>query len=116
MERHEFVKIAEATMSQINNTIGVKGKEYSTGDAFSNFKAAAGGLSFHDKPEMVAWEFATKHFQSIKDIISGKVPADQAVVDEKIGDAIVYLLLIKGMLTEKQQHIEEVRIKYELTR
>jgi hypothetical protein len=102
MERQEFVKIAEETMSQINQTIATKGKEYSTGDAFSNFKDASGGLSFHDKPEMVAWEFATKHFQSIKDIISGKVPASQATIDEKFGDAIVYLLLMKGMLTEKQ--------------
>jgi hypothetical protein len=102
MERQEFVKIAEETMSQISKTITTKGKEYSTGDAFSNFKDAAGGLSFHSKPEMVAWEFATKHFQSIKDIISGKTPADQNVIDEKFGDAIVYLLLMKGMLTEKQ--------------
>jgi hypothetical protein len=90
MERQEFVKIAEETMSQINQTIATKGKD------------ASGGLSFHDKPEMVAWEFATKHFQSIKDIISGKVPASQATIDEKFGDAIVYLLLMKGMLTEKQ--------------
>jgi hypothetical protein len=116
MERHEFVKIAEDTLSQINEVIAKKGKEYSTGDAFSNFKDAAGGLSFHNKPEMVAWEFATKHFQSIKDIISDKVPANQAVIDEKIGDAIVYLLLIKGMMSEKIHNIEEVRIRYELTR
>jgi hypothetical protein len=102
MERQEFVKIAEETMSEISKTISAKGKEYSTGDAFSNFKDAAGGLSFHDKPEMVAWEFATKHFQSIKDIISGKVPASQATINEKFGDAIVYLLLMKGMLAEKQ--------------
>lgn len=103
MERQEFAKIAEDTLSQITKTISVKAKEYSTGDAFSNFKAAAGGLSFHDKPEMVAWEFATKHFQSIKDIISGKVPSNQAVIDEKFGDAIVYLLLMKGMITEKNE-------------
>ena len=70
----------------------------------------------HDKPEMVAWEFATKHFQSIKDIISGKVPASQAAIDEKFGDAIVYLLLMKGMMTERQRNVEDVRIKYELTR
>lgn len=107
MERHEFVKIAEETMSQINQTIATKAKEYSTGDAFSNFKDAAGGLSFHDKPEMVAWEFATKHFQSVKDIISGKVGVNQAMIDEKFGDAIVYLLLMKGMLTERQRTYQE---------
>ena len=116
MERSEFAIIAEKTLAEISDTMVKKAKEYSTGDAFSNFKDAAGGLSFHDKPEMVAWEFATKHFQSIKDIISGKVPANQAAIDEKFGDAIVYLLLMKGMMTERQRYVEEVRIKYELTR
>ena len=116
MERSEFAIIAEKTLAEISETMVKKAKEYSTGDAFSNFKDAAGGLSFHDKPEMVAWEFATKHFQSIKDIISGKVSADQAAIDEKFGDAIVYLLLMKGMMTEKQRNVEEVRIRYELTR
>jgi hypothetical protein len=116
MEKSEFTVIAQKTLTDISETVVNKTKEYSTGDVFSNFKNAAGGLSFHDKPEMVAWEFATKHFQSIKDIISGKVPANQAVIDEKFGDAIVYLLLMKGMMTEKQRNVEEVRIKYELTR
>lgn len=116
MERSEFAIIAEKTLAEISDTMVKKAKEYSTGDAFSNFKDAAGGLSFHDKPEMVAWEFATKHFQSIKDIISGKVPVSQAAIDEKFGDAIVYLLLMKGMMTERQCNVEEVRIKYELTR
>lgn len=101
MERSEFAVIATQTMNEITDLIQRKAKEYSTGDAFSNFKNASGGLSFHDKPEMVAWEFAVKHLQSIKDIISGKVPSSNHVVDEKVNDAIVYLLLIKGMLIEK---------------
>jgi hypothetical protein len=50
---------------------------------------------------MVAWEFATKHFQSIKDIISGKIPYDQSRIQEKIGDAIIYLILIEGMMIER---------------
>ncbi len=97
MEKSEFTVIAQKTLTDISETVVNKTKEYSTGDVFSNFKNAAGGLSFHDKPEMVAWEFATKHFQSIKDIISGKVPANQAVIDEKFecandgDDACIYL-------------------------
>jgi hypothetical protein len=98
-----FEGIVKDRILMIENLLASKGKEYSTGDRFSNFKDAAGGLSFHNRPEMVAWEFATKHFQSIKDIISGKVPADQATIDEKFGDPIVYLLLMKGMMTEKNE-------------
>jgi hypothetical protein len=96
-----FEGIVKDRILMIENLLASKGKEYSTGDRFSNFKDAAGGLSFHNRPEMVAWEFATKHFQSIKDIISGKIPYDQARIQEKIGDAIIYLILIEGMMIER---------------
>lgn len=112
MERAEFAVIASQTMRQIDDLIQKKAKEYSAGDAFSNFKDASGGLSFHDKPEMVAWEFAVKHLQSIKDIISGKVPVNDNIIDEKINDAIVYLLLIKGMLVERNTEVESVAMKF----
>jgi hypothetical protein len=97
----DFSGLVEDRIRIISNLLVVKGKEYSTGDRFSNFKDAAGGLSFHTVPEMVAWEFATKHFQSIKDIISGKIPYDQSRIQEKIGDAIIYLILIEGMMIER---------------
>jgi hypothetical protein len=112
MEKSEFALIAEHTMRQINDLIQKKAKEYSTGDAFSNFKDASGGLSFHEKPEMVAWEFAVKHLQSIKDIISGKVPVNDNTIDEKLNDAIVYMLLIKGMLVESNTKPEMVKMKF----
>jgi len=110
MEKQEFAVIADHTMRQINDLIQKKAKEYSTGDAFSNFKDASGGLSFHDRPEMVAWEFAVKHMQSIKDIIAGKVPCNDNTIDEKINDAIVYMLLIKGMLVERStEKVDKVK-------
>jgi hypothetical protein len=110
MERSQFAVIADQTMGQINDLIQRKGKEYSTGDAFSNFKDASKGLSFHDRPEMVAWEFAVKHMQSIKDIISGKVPADDNTIHEKFNDAIVYMLLIKGMMVERSaEKVEKIK-------
>jgi hypothetical protein len=116
MEKSEFIIITEKTLGDISTTIHKKGKEYSTGDVFSNFKNSSGGLSFHNKPEMVAWEFATKHFQSIKDIISGKVEYNKETIDEKFNDAIIYLLLMKGMMIEKEEAVEQVRLKYEVTR
>jgi hypothetical protein len=111
MEKQEFAVIADHTMRQINDLIQKKAKEYSTEDAFSNFKDASGGLSFHDRPEMVAWEFAVKHMQSIKDIISGKVPCNDNTIDEKLNDAIVYMLLIKGMLVERStEKVDKLKI------
>jgi len=115
MQKQDFVASAEKNLTEIIELLKKKGKEYSNGDTFSNFKAASGGLSFHKKPEMVAWEYMVKHLQSVKDIISGDVPSSKEILDEKFNDIIVYSLLIKGMLQEKLDADAEVRLKYTLT-
>ena len=82
-----------------------KNSEYSsTVDVFSNFNKASTGLSFHNKKEMVAWEYLTKHLQSIKDIISSDKYVSEEVLNEKFNDAITYLLLIKAMMYEKMKY------------
>lgn len=115
MQKQEFVSIAEKSLTEIVELLKKKTTEYPTGDVFSNFKNASGGLSFHNKPEMVAWEFMVKHLQSAKDIISNKAPASDAVIDEKFNDIIVYALLIKSMLKENNEKDKAVRLKYTLT-
>lgn len=107
MNRLEFNMIVAKRCELIDNTLIRKGKEYANDDeVFHNFKNAT-GLSFHESPEKVAWEFMVKHLQSIKDIIE-HVSIDGAngypsnnLVDEKIGDAVNYLILIEGMLKER---------------
>ncbi len=44
---------------------------------------------------------------------TGKIP-DEKVLEEKIGDAINYLILIEGMFKEdmEPQKLEESRLKY----
>ena len=101
MKNKEFKIIVEDTMAQIRTLMDKKGREYASEDAFSNFKDASGGLSFHSKPEMVAWEYSVKHLQSIKDLISSDSLIPNHILDEKINDALLYLLLIKGMMIER---------------
>ncbi len=108
MTREEFNTIVARRQELINNVLASKGTEYSAGnqDAFHNFKKAI-GLSFHNTQEKVAWEFAVKHFQSIKDMLdhlsidgfNGHPKTEY--VEEKIGDAINYLILIEGMIKER---------------
>jgi len=78
--------------------------EYSRGkDAFHNFNQAQ-GLSTTGTPAKVAWEFCVKHLQSLKDLLNDNeegVDINPEVIDEKIGDIIVYMTLIRGMLREK---------------
>lgn len=107
MIRAEFNEIVERRCDLIKNVLVKKGQEYANDDeVFHNFKNAA-NISFHSSHEKVAWEFMVKHLQSIKDIIE-HVSIDGAngypknpLIEEKIGDAINYLILIEGMLKER---------------
>ncbi len=107
-----FKKIVEPRIESIRSTLQTKGTEYGADkSAFHNFTEAAGNISFHSSREKVAWEYMTKHLQSIKDIISNNgfngidnqgFPSrtSKETIREKIGDAINYLILIEGMLLE----------------
>jgi len=98
MNYKDFEEMALHSLAEIMERFHNKNAEYaSTEDVFSNFKRAAGGLSYHCKAEQVAWEYAVKHLQSVKDMIASETSTAEAI-DEKIGDAIAYMLLIKGML------------------
>lgn len=108
MTKEKFLKILNGTLEKISNLFNTKNQEYAEDkDVFANFKKAASGISFHKKPEQVAWEYATKHLQSIKDLIEKGNYSNKGLVDEKIDDVIVYLILIKAMIKE-QQNINEI--------
>ena len=99
----EFKKLLENTFEKSRKTYDHKMNEYATDlDVFKSFKEGV-GFSFQSTPEGVAWNYACKHFESIKTIISkcpGEVPTDE-LLDEKIGDAINYLIIIKGLIKER---------------
>ena len=101
----DFNKVIEKRIELIKLIMLSKGKEYSIdSDKFHNFKQSV-GISFHTCPEKIAWEFSVKHFQSIKDTLdsvdNGDVNYTNKYIEEKIGDAINYLILIEGMLKER---------------
>lgn len=110
MTTQDFDKVIQRRLDLINTVMRAKNKEYANdSDKFHNFKAST-GISFHSAPEKIAWEFMTKHLQSIKDILDhvevggyNGYPTE-ALVEEKIGDAINYLILIEGMLKERIQN------------
>lgn len=75
-------------------------------DPFHNFKKAA-QLSLTENEVAVAWEFCVKHLQSLKDLIldyNNEVEISKDIVDEKIGDIIIYMTLIRGMLLQNQRN------------
>lgn len=108
MNREEFNKHVERVFDRTSKVLLKKGDEYANEDnAFHVFDNAV-NLSLHNVNTSVAWEMAVKHLQSIKDILreveyNNFEKITEALVDEKIGDFINYLILIEGMLKEKIQ-------------
>ena len=103
MTYDKFMELLEERFNKTRETYSTKMIEYANvNDVFESFKKGV-GFSFHDTPEGVAWEYACKHFESIKTIISkvsDEVPTDE-LLDEKIGDAINYLIIIKALVKER---------------
>jgi hypothetical protein len=118
MTREDFSKRMEKRIDLIRQTLLTKHKEYAKDDnVFRNFDEAAGGFSLHSTSAEVLWSYMTKHLVSIKDIVSDNVPVDNAVVSEKIGDVINYLILLEAMLNEKgERHckLKEAYAKHKL--
>jgi hypothetical protein len=103
MKIQEFKKLLESRFSKTRETYSTKMNEYATDlDVFQSFRRGV-GFSFHDTPEGVAWEYTCKHLECIKTIISklpGEVPTDE-LLEEKIGDAINYLIILEGLIKER---------------
>jgi hypothetical protein len=119
MTRAEFTtSVVERRIELIKKVLASKGTEYGADkSAFHNFEQGI-GISFHDTPQAIAWEYMCKHLQSVKDLVEnneklGVVP-EMSLVEEKIGDAINYLILIEGMFQKQNLELEATKKNSEL--
>lgn len=102
----KFEELVNKRLELIKSVLLSKGKEYATEqNPFHNFENGV-HISTCDTPEQYMWTLATKHFQSIKDMLenpSGKYHEDY--IREKLGDAINYLVLIEASLLWKEKEL-----------
>lgn len=93
-----FEAIFNEQIEQCRKVLFLKAQEYATDeDRLHNFKLAA--ALTQGTPEQALWGFAVKHLVSISDMVKdGEYP--KAVWDEKIGDAINYLILLRAQVIE----------------
>lgn len=103
MSEKEFDYLVEKRLEQIKLTLVEKGKEYRrNNNPLHNFDRAA-EVSGATR-EKALWGFATKHYVSfldmLDDIEKGKLPS-AALVNEKIGDLINYLILVEASIKDK---------------
>lgn len=100
MNRQEFNKELDKLLDSIRQKFQVKGDEYATQDSvFANFDKGSRVTGL--PPELVLDGYLTKHYVSYRDMLdliySGYYP-DGKLVDEKLGDIILYFILQKIMM------------------
>ena len=105
----QFNGLLTRRLDLTKRVLASKGEEYATDvDRLHNFKEGA-KLLRSSVPACV-FSYASKHLVSIADIVAatnqGTYP-DRDVVDEKIGDAINYLILLEAALAEHYPTGEE---------
>lgn len=105
MTEADFENVLQRRLRLIQEILAAKGMEYASGevDRLQAFKIGAALIDA--TPEMVCIGYLTKHLVSILDLVRDKASGflDRLhLVDEKIGDAINYLILLEALFVEKR--------------
>lgn len=110
----QFRVIVDARIDAIKRTLASKGEEYASDkDRLHNFKRSVELVNELGLPESTAarecFGFLRKHLISIADICNRETFVHmgdeefRAMLDEKIGDAINYLILMYACLVEQHK-------------
>lgn len=100
MTSEQFKTILDSRLSSIRSVLGQKAKEYAIGDRLYNFKRAAEIL--RQTPQQALAGMLMKHVVSVLDLVEGSIPATEHMINEKIGDAINYMILLEALLKEEE--------------
>jgi len=101
----QFEAVLKARLSKIEHVLGVKAMEYARGDRLHNFQRASATLRC--TPERALIGFWMKHVVSLLDMVDDVekgVHHPSSVWDEKIGDAINYLVLLEAIVVHRKDH------------
>ena len=103
MNADQFNQVVDNRCNEIKRILTKKAGEYATdSDRFHNFNVAA--RIANTTPERALKGMMLKHEVSVMDLIEWADIAPEklteALIDEKIGDNINYLLLLEGLLLQ----------------
>jgi hypothetical protein len=107
MKTKDFDIVVNHRLEQCKKVLIEKAKEYAKGDddRMHNFNRAAQITG--ESREKALFGFFLKHLVSVMDIIDDinndpKYIPNRALVEEKIGDAVNYLLLLEASIEDKR--------------
>lgn len=101
MTPEQFEAVLGRRIERVRATLATKRREYSRGDALHNFKRAAEFQRI--TPEQACWNFAMKHLVSLQDMVEDRQVHPREAWDEKLGDAINYLILLEAITFEGEE-------------
>lgn len=112
MNAETFHEILNQRLAKIIAVLDAKAKSYSSAsDRLHNFKVAA---ALNDcTPEQSNWGMNTKHIVSVRDMVLSGLDYPYEVWDEKLGDAINYLILLEAIVIERhkvQEGINDLKV------
>lgn len=100
MRSRDFQMILDQQIEQTRNVLAMKAEEYANNDdRLHNFKQAAALQQV--TPVQAVGGMMVKHTVSVYDMINGGEDYTHAELDEKIGDHINYLILLKAAFLER---------------
>lgn len=101
MTYDDFEFLVKFRFSKCQETLVKKATEYATeGERLANFKRGASLLN--TTPAHVAMGYGLKHLISVIDMVEGRLPVTEEMMDEKFGDALNYLVLLEACLKDQQ--------------
>lgn len=103
MNGSEFKELLEQTHERLTQLTDTKGAEYAhDADQLSNFKRLGSQLQLH--PTAVLLVYLQKHLDAVTAFVSatnkGEQPIESEPIDGRIDDAILYLILLKGLIRD----------------
>ena len=108
MSTEKFEQVVLEECEHIAATLTTKAMEYAhDDDRLHNFNQIAG---VNDEPvEKSIWGMACKHLSCVLDLVHGrKKDYDRPYLDEKIGDFINYLIILKAHFYNEIEIMEKV--------
>jgi hypothetical protein len=101
MNHQNFKSVIDQTFETMHKLTESKGVEYANSDdQLANFKRLSEELDL--SPEAVNLVFLTKHIDSIKNFVRSGGQSESEPIFGRIDDAILYLILLKSIITEKR--------------
>jgi len=107
----EFNEVVLNRINSIQRILAQKSEEYASSKSrFHNFEVA--GRKAGTTSEKALLGMMMKHVVAVDDLVEWieECPhkLTKAIIDEKIGDNINYLILLEGMLLNRTEHIEKL--------